>query len=238
MFDLNKIPNWMRAEALTACLVEQIKGMTEEEVSEMFNNIANNQAFRVDTTLTELGDSTRYYFKMIEDETPEFVQSIGHFADTETEDYLNVFHGIPQVALITMRNVNPDKKGTFLNYLMLIYDVLAWQTIVLLDSQNKIYQSENENMKDYNSPSLFSAFAGQICVMLSRNDAFDKFFDEAAKGKESFLNYLNEIPDEENYALTGIRHFIEELTDENYKKLIAYCKDQYAIKQEFEKSED
>ena len=237
MFDLNKIPNWMRAEALTACLVEQVKGMTKEEVDQMFDNMLNHQAFRVDTTLTELSDSTRYYFKFIDDETPEFVQSIGHFADTETEDYLNVFHGIPYTALLAM-NTSADKKASFLNYLMIIYDVLAWQTIVLLDTQYKMYQSENEDTKDYNSPSLFSAFAGQICVMLSRNDSFDKFFDEAAKGKEAFLNHLNEMPDETNYALTGIRQFVKELTDENYEKLITYCKDQYAIKQEFEKSED
>ena len=237
MFDINKVPNWMRAEALAACLVEQVKGMTEEQVAEMFSNMLDHQAFRVDTTLTELGDSVRYYFKFTNEEMPEFTQSMGHFADTETEDYLNVFHGIPYTALFAM-NMNPKKREALLNYIMIIYDVLIWQTIVLLDTAQEIYKSENENLKDYNSPSMFSAYTGQMCAIFSRNNSFEQFLTDASEDRKEFLNDLNEIPDDENYALTGIRHFIEELTDENYKKLIAYCKEQYAIKQEFDKAED
>lgn len=239
MIDPNQIPNWIRAKALVDCLMNQVKGMSKKEGEEMLANLKNGQAFRVDTCLPALNDEVRFYFALTNDEDePEFLQSIGHFTDTEDEDHLNVFNGIPKNVLAEMIEKNDEKQLGLLGYIDMISMVLIWQCILLLDEKYELHKDTDTSKQDVNLPFLFSAYAGQMCAILDAYDLFDIWLEKAEQGRDQVIDMMEEAFGITEFALEAMLNCIKSLTDENYEKFVLYCKAQKLVKAYIEKEEE
>ena len=238
MLDVNQIPNWIRAKALVDCVMDQVKSMSKKEGEEMLANLKQGQAFRVDALLPALNDEIRFYFALTnEEEEPEFLQSIGHFSDTEDKDYLNIFNGIPKKVLVEMIDKNEEKQFGLLGYIDMIYMVLVWQCVLLLDEKYELHKNTDTKTIDVNLPYLFSAYCGQMCAILDAYDLFDEWLEKAEQGRDQAIDMMEEAFSLTEFALEALIACIKNLTDENYEKFVLYCKAQKLVKAYIEKEE-
>lgn len=238
--DTNLYPNWIRGSIAVIGLMEQLIDMSDEEINEMCDLLLDKNAFKVTITL-ETKDSVDYWFKFTDLYEPEFDQSIGRFKD-EKEDRLNVFHGIPYPVLLTMMEKDADKKEIFCTYVSLMKYVLIWQTIILLNQNSKKYPENDSN--DFNDPLIYYTYADQLMSMLCFLDDTEHSESNRKKianlietrfntliqktNKKDFKKQLNkEFGD--NIAIENLNDYVDQITEENFEKLIVYLKTQFLI---------
>lgn len=221
--------SWIRAKYLVEYLIEEIEKAPEEAITKAFDEMLDKNVWIVVVGINS-GDRIIYGFKFTNKEAPDFyTDTSARFVENDPNVQYNALIGIPYPVLLAM-SANASKKDAFLRYLRLIKEVLIWLVVTLLDWKDGKYEQKPYKEEGYNNEHEISACTGQLLCMLNDKGfaVYKQFVEKAEKGKEHLILFMDTIFNDK-YALSKLREFIVDLTEDNYKNVIKYIKSQKNI---------